>query len=58
MMYNVTVKMVDAPSDEKKIFGRENAEAWAEMAYECDNVYAVEIINSHTGEIVWYKSKG
>lgn len=58
MMYNVTVKMTSIPSDEKKIFGRENAEAWAEMAYECDNVYAVEIINADTGEIVWYKSKG
>ena len=57
-MYNVTIKMVDVPFDEKKIFGRENAEAWAEMAYECDNVYAVEITNVDTGEIVWYKSKG
>ena len=58
MMYNVTIKMVDVPFDEKKIFGRENAEAWAEMAYEWDNVYAVEITNVDTGEIVWYKSKG
>ena len=58
MMYNVTIKMVDVPFDEKKIFGRENAEAWAEMAYERDNVYAVEITNADTGEIVWYKSKG
>ena len=58
MMYNVTIKMVDVPFDEKKIFGRENAEAGAEMAYECDNVYAVEITNVDTGEIVWYKSKG
>ena len=52
MMYNVTIKMVDVPFDKKKIFGRENAEAWAEMAYECDNVYAVEITNVDTGEIV------
>ena len=58
MMYNVTIIMVDVPFDEKKIFGRESAEAWAEMAYECDNVYAVEITNADTGEIVWYKSKG
>ena len=58
MMYNVTIKIVDVPFDEKKIFGRKNAEAWAEMAYECDSVYAVEITNVDTGEIVWYKSKG
>ena len=29
MMYNVTAKMVGVPFDEKKILGRENAEAWA-----------------------------
>lgn len=57
MMYNVTVKMVDVPFDEKKILGRENAEVWAEMAYECDNVYAVEITNANTGELILYKSK-
>ena len=56
-MYNVTVKMVGVPFDEKKILGRGNAEAWAEMAYECDNVYAVEITNADTGELIWYKSK-
>ena len=43
--------------DVTRYFGREKAEEWAEVAYECDNVYAVEIMNAHTGEIVWYKSK-
>ena len=57
MMYNVTAKMIGVPFDEKKILGRENAEAWAEMAYGCDNVYAVEITNTDTGELIWYKSK-
>ena len=57
MMYGVTVRMVGVPSDEKKIFGRENAEAWAQMACECDNVYSVDIINAETGEVVWYKCK-
>lgn len=57
MMYGVTVRMVGVPSDEKKIFGRENAENWAEMVYDCDNVYSVEIINAETGEVVWYKCK-
>ena len=57
MMYNVTVKMVGVPFDEKKFLGRKNAEVWAEMAYECDNVYAVEITNANTGELILYKSK-
>ena len=55
--YDVTVKMFDSPHDVTRYFGREKAEEWAEVAYECDNVYAVEIMNAHTGEIVWYKSK-
>lgn len=57
MMYGVTVRMTGSSSDKKKIFGRENAEAWAQMAYDCDNVYAVEVVKSDTGEVVWYKSK-
>ena len=57
MMYNVTAKMIGVTFDEKKILSRENAESWAEMAYECDNVYAVEITNTDTGELIWYKSK-
>ena len=57
MMYGVTVRMLGGLSDKKKIFGRENAENWAEMAYDCDNVYSVEIIKADTGEVVWYKCK-
>lgn len=57
MMYGVIVRMAGVPDNKKKIFGRENAEAWAQMAYDCDNVYSVEIIKADTGEVVWYKSK-
>lgn len=57
MMYGVTVRMSGSLSDKKKIFGRKNAENWAEMAYDGDNVYSVEIINADTGEVVWYKCK-
>lgn len=57
MMYGVTVRMSDGLSDKKKIFGRDNAENWAEKACECDNVYSVDIINAETGEVVWYKCK-
>lgn len=58
MIFDVNTKMVGMSDDEKRIFGRDNAEAWANMAYECDNVYAVEVINADTGEVVYYKSKG
>lgn len=37
---------------------RKNAEALAENYYECADVYAVEIINNTTGELLYYKSKG
>lgn len=57
MIYGITVRMSGVPSDKKRIFGRENAENWAQMAYDCDNVYAVEVVKSDTGEVVWYKSK-
>ena len=57
MMYGVTVRMSSGLSDKKKIFGRDNAENWAKMAYDCDNVYSVEIIKADTGEVVWYKCK-
>ena len=57
MMYGVTVRMTGSPADKKRIFGRENAEVLAEMAYDCDNVYSVEIIKADTGEVVWYKCK-
>lgn len=57
-MYKVYVKMTNTPDGIKKIYGRDNAEEFANQAYDCDNVYAVEIINADTGEVVYYKSKG
>ena len=55
--YDVTIKMI-SENETMRIFGRENAEEWAEIGYECDNVYAVEIMDAYTGEIVYYKAKG
>ena len=57
-MFDVTVRIVGEPDHTKRIFGRDSAEAWATMAYGCDNVYAVEIISAETGELIYYKSKG
>ena len=57
-MFDVTVKRVGEPNHTKRVYGREVAEAWATMAYDCDNVYAVEIVSAETGELIYYKSKG
>ena len=56
-MFTITIKTIT--SEIKKLgFTRENAELIADTAYICDDVYAVEIINGDTGELVYYKAKG
>lgn len=56
-MFKLTVKTLT--TEEKIVIAfRENAEALAENYYECADVYAVEIINNTTGELLYYKSKG
>ena len=57
-MFDVTVMRVGEPRHTKRVYGREAAETWATMAYDCDNVYAVEIVSAETGELIYYKSKG
>jgi len=57
-MFDVTVMRVGESKDTKRVYGREMAETWATMAYDCDNVYAVEIVSAETGELIYYKSKG
>jgi hypothetical protein len=56
-MFKLTVKTL-ATKEDIIIAFRENAEALAEKYYECADVYAVEIINNTTGELLYYKSKG
>jgi hypothetical protein len=57
-MFDVTVMIVNDPKHTKRVYGRKAAEEWAEFAYDCDNVYAVEIVSAETGELIYYKSKG
>ena len=57
-MFDVTVMRNGEPKHTKRVYGREFAETWATMAYDCDNVYAVEIVSAETGELIYYKSKG
>lgn len=56
-MFKLTVKTITTEENIIIAF-RENAEALAENYYECVDVYAVEIINNTTGELLYYKSKG
>jgi hypothetical protein len=56
-MFEITIKTIT--TEEKKIaLTRENAEIIANTTYMCDDVYAVEIVNGDTGELVYYKAKG
>ena len=56
-MFKLTAKSIDV-HETIKVAIRENAETLAEQYYECEDIYAVEIINAHTGEVVYYKAKG
>lgn len=56
-MFELITKTIEG-NDKVKISNRRRAEELAEMYYECDNVYAVEIISSMTGELLYYKAKG
>lgn len=57
-MFDVNVKLDTLPNHTKRFYDRASAETWAIMSYDCDNVYAVEVTNSETGELIFYRSKG
>ena len=57
MIFTVTVRATEGDSS-NNFFSRESAETWADLAYSCENVYSVEMVNAETGEIIWYKAKG
>lgn len=56
-VYEVTAKIVCNREEKIKTVGRELAQFYANTYLECDEVYAVEINNCFTGEIVYYNSK-
>ena len=57
-VYEVIAKIVGNTEEKIKTVGRENAQFYADTYLDCDEVYAVEINNCFTGEIVYYNSKG
>lgn len=56
IVYEVTAK-THLENEKIKVLGRDTAEQYAATYYECDEVYAVEIVNAFTGEIIFYKIK-
>lgn len=56
-VYEVTARIRNNTEEKIKTIGRENAQFYAGVYLECDEVYAVEINNCFTGEIVYYNTK-
>jgi hypothetical protein len=56
-MFEITIRTITT-EEKRTALTRENAEIMANTMYMCDDVYAVEIINGDTGEVVYYKAKG
>ena len=57
-MVNLIIKALYDSKETFKVSNRANAEKMAEEFYECDDVYAYEILSNETGELLVYKSKG
>ena len=56
-MFKLTVRT--HTTKENIVFAvRETAETYAERYYTCCDVYAVEVIDNITGELLYYRSKG
>ena len=56
-MYELTVRTNHTEHRTTKFMDRKVAEAYASVCYQCADVYAVELINSSTGEVVYYRAK-
>ena len=57
-MYDLVVHATGKEVHTNRYYGRDIAEMYFEMAYDCDNVYSVEIVSAETGEILHMKCKG
>ena len=57
-MYDLVVHATGKEVHTNRYYGRDIAEMYFEMAYNCDNVYSVELVSAETGEILHMKCKG
>ena len=56
-MYELTVRTNHTEHKKSTFLNRTVAEAYADVCYQCADVYAVELINAGTGEVVYYRAK-
>lgn len=56
-MYELIIKTTTYTNVEKYM-NRLTAENIADKMYKCADVYAFELLNCETGELLYYKSKG
>ena len=57
-MYDLVVHATGKEVHTNRYYGRDIAEMYFEMAYDCDNVCSVELVSAETGEILHMKCKG
>lgn len=57
-MYDLIVRTTKMETHTNSYYDRDIAETYFEMAYDCDNVYSVDLVNAKTGEILRMKCKG
>ena len=57
-MYDLVVHATGKEVHTNRYYGRDIAEMYFELAYDCDNVYSVELVSAETGEILHMKCKG
>lgn len=57
-MYDVIVCTTETEMHTKRYYDRDIAEMYFEMAYDCDNVYTVNLVSAETGELLHMKCKG
>ena len=57
-MYDLIVRTTEMKTHTNSYYDRDIAETYFEMAYDCDNVYSVNLVSAETGEILHTKCKG
>lgn len=57
-MYDLVVHTTERETRTNRYYGRDIAEMYFEMAYDCDNVDSVELVSAETGELLHMKCKG
>ena len=57
-MYDLIVRTTKMETHTNSYYDRDIAETYFKMAYDCDNVYSVNLVSAETGEILRMKCKG